>query len=168
MDAIVLAHIGVLPQAGAAYLRSQTCLNTGCLLCHDHRWEALHQRIHSYMPLRKALRKALSYILRGITQGHKVMISSTHWTIYMTGCQHGAGGFRPLGPPVKGGALLRSTIPNARRPHPTRAARRWRARVRLRRTSPSPTPVKAALLCHRRPSDAMTRRALSLPGLRRP
>ncbi len=47
------------------------------------------------------------------------------------------------GPPMTGGALLRSTAPNDRRPHPRLAARRWRARVRLRRTSPSPTPTIA-------------------------
>ena len=109
----------------------------------------------------------VEYILTGLFHTHTWTHDRTHGTISMTGCQHGAGGFGPLGPPMTGGALLRSTAPKGRRPHPTLAARRWRARVRLRRTSPSPTPVNAALLCPRRPSERMTRRALSLPGLRR-
>ena len=61
----------------------------------------------------------------------------------MTGSQYGAGGFKAVGPPITGAALLRCTAPNASRPHPIPAARRWRARVRLRRTSPSPTPTIA-------------------------
>jgi hypothetical protein len=79
----------------------------------------------------------------------------THGTISMTGCRYGAEGFRPLGPPIPGGALLRSTTLTGLRPHPTPAARRWRARGRLRRTSPSPPPVNAALLCYRRSSASM-------------
>ena len=64
-------------------------------------------------------------------------------------------GCRALGPPIPGGALLRSTAPHDLRPHPTRASRRWRARVRLRRTSPSPTPANAALRPYRRSSGTV-------------
>ena len=73
----------------------------------------------------------------------------------MTDCQRGAGGCMALGPPNAGwgaAAQHRSQRPS---PHPTRAARRWRARGRLRRTSPSPTPANAALRPCRHPSDTV-------------
>jgi len=60
----------------------------------------------------------LDYISRVSFQGHTAVRDRTHGTIYMTGCQCGAGGFRPWGPPMQGGALLRSTGPQRSAPPP--------------------------------------------------
>jgi hypothetical protein len=67
---------------------------------------------------RFALDVPLNYISRVSFQGHTVIRDRTHETISMTGCRYGARGFSPLGPPMQGGALLRSTGPQRSAPPP--------------------------------------------------
>ena len=90
----------------------------------------------------------------------------THRTIYMMDCRRGAGGVCSFGTAHVGGALLCSTVPGSHRPHPTPAARRWRAHGPAAPDLPLANPCKCALLPHPLAAGTMPATRTFAVGLR--
>ena len=111
----------------------------------------------------------LDYISRVSFQGHTLVRDHTHRTISMTGCQHGAGGFRPWGPPMQGGALLRSTGPQRPSPPPQAGGPPVAGTRPAAPDLPLPNPDDCMLLpplpaAGAVPADARTRCGAAPPG----